>query len=91
MVNFAVSLNQRGKIKDGENRDKYIELARELRKSMNMGLTKINEVFCALVTICMDSEELLGNQSKRFEAIVEIQQNTEKSPSDIRRTPNLQN
>ena len=50
VVDFAVPADYRVKLK-GEKRDKYLDLARELKKLWNMKMTVIPTVVGALVTI----------------------------------------
>ena len=50
-MDFAVPTNYRIKIKENEKRDKYLDLARELKKLWNMKVTVIPIVIGALGTI----------------------------------------
>ena len=51
MVNFAVPADHRLKLKESEKRDKYLDLARELKTTRNMKVTVIPIVIGALGTI----------------------------------------
>ena len=51
-VGFVVIANDRVKLKEGEKRDKYLNLARKLKKLWNMKVTVIPVVVGALGTIC---------------------------------------
>ena len=89
IVDLAVPADHRVKMKDREKKDKYLDLARELKKLWNMNVTVISIVIGALGTITkrlvkgLEELEISG----RVETIqtAEIGQNTEKSPGDLRR------
>ena len=51
IVYFAVPANHRVKIKENEKRDKYLDLARELKKLWHMRVTVIPIVISTLGTI----------------------------------------
>ena len=51
IVDFAAPADHRVKLKEGGNRDKYLDLARELKKLWNMTVTVIPIVVGALGTI----------------------------------------
>ena len=51
IVDFAFPANYRVKLKESENRDKYLDLARELKKLWNMKVTVIPIVISALGTV----------------------------------------
>ena len=51
IVDFAVPADHRVKLKEGEKRDKCLDLARELKKLWNMKMTVIRNVISALGTI----------------------------------------
>ena len=72
IVDFTVPAGHRRKLKEYEKRDKYYDLAREL---WNKKVTIILIVIGALGTV---TKELV-----HF-CIIEISQNTEKSPRDLR-------
>ena len=48
IVDFSIPANHRIKIKESEKRDKYLNLAREIRKSWNMRATVIPVVISVL-------------------------------------------
>ena len=49
IVDFAVSADHRMKLKEYENKDKYLDLARELKKLWNMKVTIILIVIGTLI------------------------------------------
>ena len=51
IVDFPVSADYRVKIEENEKRNKYFDLARELRKLLSMKVTVIPIVFCVLGTV----------------------------------------
>ena len=51
IVDFAVPADHRLKLKEYENRDKYLDLARELKKLWNMKVTIIPIVIAAFGTV----------------------------------------
>ena len=79
--------DHRVKLKEGEKRDNYLDLARELKKLWNMKVT--------IIPIVIGPHKIgtriggLGNNGTRGGcpnySIIENGQNTEKSPGDIRR------
>ena len=93
IANFAVPADQKVKLKECEKRDKYLDLARELKKLWNMKVTIIPIVIGALGTVTKDLVQGLGDLEKKNRrggdcpnySIIEISQNTEKSPEDLRR------
>ena len=88
----AVPPDYRIKLKECEKKDKYLNLARELKKLWNMKVTIIPIVIGAFGTV---TKKLLkgtgGFGSWRMcgdypnDSIIENSQNTEKSPGDLRR------
>ena len=50
-VDFAVPVDHRIKLKESEKRDRYLELARELKKLWNMKVTTIPIVIGAFGTV----------------------------------------
>ena len=85
-MDFAVQAEHRVKLKEGEKTDKCLDLAREWKKLWNMKVTFIPIVFGSLGTV---PEILFVNKKKSGDhpnyCIIEIGQNTEKSPGDLRR------
>ena len=84
IVNFTVLADHRIKLKECEKKDKYLDLARELKKPWNMKVTIVPIVIGAFGTITKgllkNLEDLEANNS-----IIENSQNTEKSPGNLRR------
>ena len=87
-VDFAVLADHRMKLKESEKNDKYLNLARELKKLWNMKVMIIP-------TVNWYSHQRIGIETGGFENkrtsgnhpnyhIVEISKNTEKSPGDLR-------
>ena len=54
-MEFAVPANQRVKLKENVKKDKYIDLARELKKMWNMKVTIIPIVIGTFVTVTKGS------------------------------------
>ena len=86
-MDFAVPADHRIKLKESGKRDKYLDLARKLKKLWNMKVTIIPIVIGAFGTV---TEGLLKGLEdlefeRRVESIIENGQNTEKSPGDERR------
>ena len=71
------------KLKEGEKMDKYLDIAREMKKLRNMKVTVMPIVIGTLCTIT-NGHGGLGNKSTSGDhpnySIVEIGQNTKKSP-----------
>ena len=91
-VNFAVPADYRVKFKENEKKDKYLDLARELKKLWNMKLTMIPIVigtFGTVIKRIIKGHGGLGNKrmsgDHRNHYIIENGQNTEKSPGDLRK------
>ena len=81
---------KRVKSKESEKKDKYLDLARELKKQWNIKVTAILIVIGALSTVTKGTRiEGLGNERTNGDHpdyyIFKIGQNTEKSPGDLRR------
>ena len=81
----------RVKTKESEKIDKYLELARELKKLWNMKAPVVSVVAGALEMDPKDSAKgtrRIGNQRKNCDypdhSIVEIGQNSQKKPGDLR-------
>ena len=77
LVDFAVSADQKVKIKENEKFNKYLNLARELKYQWNLKVS-----LTPIVTG-------IGNQRKNRDhpdhLTGKIDENTEKSPGDLRR------
>ena len=61
IVDFDVPADHRIKLKECEKRDKYLEIARELKKLWNMKVTIIPIVIGALGTVTKGLLKCLGN------------------------------
>ena len=89
IVDFAVPADHRIKLKKCEKRDKYFDLARELRKKLwNMQVTIIPIVIGAFGTVTKGSGGFgswrpSGDHPNN--SIIENGKKTEKSPGDLRR------
>ena len=59
IVNFALPTDHKGKIKEIEERDKYLDLARELRNLCNMKLMVLPTLIGVLGTVPKVSERRL--------------------------------
>ena len=88
-MNFDVPADHRVKSKESEKRDKYLDLARELKKLWNMKVTLIPIVICILRTILkglgkwLEDLEIRG-RAKTIQTTIKIGQNNKKSPGDLR-------
>ena len=90
IVDFAVPADHRIKRKECKKRDKYLDLARELKKLWNMQVTIIPIAIGAVGTVTkgllnrpgLGSWQMSGDHSN--DSIFENGQNT-KSPGDLRR------
>ena len=85
IVDFAVPADHRVKLKECEKRDKYLNLARELKKLWNMKVTIIPIVIGDLGTRTGGLGNNRTGEDRPNYSIVEINHNTEKSPGDLRR------
>ena len=85
---FAVPADHRVKLKECEKKDKYFDLARELKKLWNMQVTIIPIVIGAFGTVTKGTGGL-GNWRTSGDhpndSIIKNGQNTEKSHGDLRR------
>ena len=91
IVDFAVSANHRVKLKENEKKAMYLDLARELNKTVEHesdGSTNCN--WCSWYNQQRIGIRTGGLGNKRMNgdhpnySITEIVQNTEKSPGDLR-------
>ena len=83
IVHFAVRADHRVKTKESENRDKYLDLAREVKKPWNMEMTVIQIIIGVLVTILkgwIKGLEGLGKYSLRS---ARIQKRVLESSGDL--------
>ena len=91
IVDFAIPADHRIKLNECEKKDKYLDLARELKKLWNMQVTIIPIVTCVWNSNERITEGTGGLGSWRTSGdhpnyyIIENGQNTEKSPGDLRR------
>ena len=92
IVNFAVAADHRIKLKECEKKDKYLDLARELKKLWNMQVTFIPIVIGAFGTVTkgllkgledLEVGRTCGDHPNN--SIIKNGQNTKKSPGDLRR------
>ena len=92
IVDFAVPADHRIKLKECEKKDKYLDLARELIKTMeHEGDDYTNRDRCVLYSHQRIIKGTGGLRNKRTSRdnpnyyIIEIGQNTKKSPRDLKR------
>ena len=86
IVDFAVPADHRINLKECEKKDKYLDLARELKKLWNMQVIIIPFVIGAFGTVTKwtkGSWQTSGDHPN--DSIIENGQNPEKSPGDLRR------
>ena len=83
IVDFAVPADPIIKLKECEKKDKYLDFARELKKLWNMKVTIVPIVIGAFGTITKGL--LKGLEDLEDDSITENDQNSEKSPRDLRR------
>ena len=91
-MDFAVPADHRIKLKESEKKDKYLDLARESKKLWNMKVTIIPIMIGAFGTVTkgLGDLEIRGRVETIYLYIIEIGQNTEKSPGDLRRVAVIQ-
>ena len=93
IVDFAVPADHRIKLKECEKRDRYHDLARELKKKLwNMKVTIIPIVISAFGTLRKGLLKVSGgfgswrpSEDHPNNSTIEDGQNTEKSPGDLKR------
>ena len=92
ILDFAVLADHRVKLKKNEKTDKYLDLARDLKKLWNMKVTRIKIVINALSAVTeglIKGSGGLGNKRMSGDhtnyCIIELGQNTEKSLGDLRK------
>ena len=90
-MDFVVPANHKVKIKENHNSENYLDLTRELRKLQNIKFTELPIVIGTLGTILrglVRGLKWVGNRrtSRTYPnyCIVEVNQNTDKSPRDLR-------
>ena len=90
IVDFSFLADHIVKLKECEKRDKYIDLPRELKKLWNMKRTFIPIIIGTLSTVTkvlfqgMEDLEIANGDCTNY-STVEIGQNTEESPGNLRR------
>ena len=96
IVDFALPADHKIKMKECEKNDKYLDLARELKKLWNMKVTIIPLVIDAFGCVTkglLKGPGELGSWRTSGDhpnySIIENGQNTEKSPGDLRRLLSL--
>ena len=87
IVDFAVSVDPRINLKVSEKKDKYLDLARELKKLWSMTVTIVPIVIGALGTIKRPGGlgSLRTGRDYTNDSIAKNGQNSETSPGDLRR------
>ena len=89
IIDFAVPVDHRIKLKESEKKDKYLGLAREGKKLRNMKVTIIPIVIFAFGTVTkgllkgLEDLKIGGNHPYYY--IIKNGQNTAKSSRDLRR------
>ena len=90
-MDFAVPADYSVKKRKSEKRDEYVDLSRELKKMWNLKVTII-----PILSVSWYIYQISGKRTRRLgnngtgedcpnDGIIEIGQNTEKSPGDLRR------
>ena len=91
-MDLAVPDDHRVKLKECEKKDKYLDRAGELKKQWNMKVTIILILIGAIGTVTkglikgledLEKNRTSGDHPNYY--TIEIGQNTEKSPGDLRR------
>ena len=86
---FCALADLRVKIKEGERRDMYLDLAKELKKLWNMKMMLIPIIIGVLGTIPKGAARVGNRSTSRYHpeySTVKVGQNTEKSPGSLRST-----
>ena len=90
-MDLCVPAEQKAKLKEGEKKDKYLDLTKELKKKLEHEIdgesncnwcTWYNHLRIGTGTRGLGNKRTSGNYPNY--SIVEIGQNTEKSPGDLR-------
>ena len=82
IVDFAVLADHRIKLKENENRDKYLGLARELKTYGTQKCARYSLQRISKETGRLGNKRTSGDQSN--DSTVKIRQNTEKNPGDLK-------
>ena len=88
IVDFVVPADHRIKLKECEKKDKYFDLARELKKLWNIKVSVVPIVIGAFGTVTEGLLKGLEDLEVGYHpnnSIIENGQNTEKSPRDLRK------
>ena len=89
IVDFTVPADHRIKLKEWEKKDKYLDIARELKKLWNMKVTIVPIVIGAFGTVTEGLLKGFGSWQTCGDhpnvSFIEDGQNTEKSLGDLRR------
>ena len=83
-MDFVIPADHKVELKESEKKGKYLDLARELQKLWNMGLERL----VSHQKIGTRTGELGNKRTSRNDpnySTIEIGQNTEESPEDLRR------
>ena len=85
-MDFPVPANRWLKLKESEKKDKYLDLAIELKKLWNINVTVIQIVNGALGIVTEGLIQGLEDLERggRVETVIEIGQNAKKSHGDLR-------
>ena len=90
-MNFTVPIDHRVKIKENEKRDKYLRTKKRLWHMKVMVRPIIIGVLRTIPKSLVKGVRRIGNRRMNHDdpdySTVEISQNTEKSPGDLRRLP----
>ena len=84
-MDFAVSADHWVKLKEGKKRDKYLDLARELKKQWKKIVTVISIVVGAFGKETGRHRNQRTSRDHLDNIMIKIGQNTEKSHEDFRR------
>ena len=84
IVHFAVLADHRVKLKENEKRDKYLDLAREVKKRTmeHESAGDTNSNWCAQYSHQGIGDKRTSGDHPNY-SVVEIGQNTKKSPGDL--------
>ena len=91
-MDFAIPADHRVKLKESEKRDKYVDLARELKKTMehesdgdtySNWYARYSHQTIGTGTRGLKIKRTSGDHSN--DSIVDVGQNTENNPGDLRR------
>ena len=92
IVNFTVLADHKVKLKESEKRNKYLDLAWQMKNLWSMKVKFIPIIIGTLGTVTKEVKQGLEDVEIREHVeihpnccIIEIGQNTEKSPGDLRR------